>query len=135
MKAYIELELIGDDLGYLQRSYQKKLRAFGVSCWMPRPVNGSWVAEITGPNPQYKYERYFLPYHKSHDRANSTGSSGVYAEYVLESGRYYEVKDAGDCPQRYFCTVDCDGNIVRVEEQVVKRAIGYIDIVWGDDHV
>ena len=64
--------------------------------------SSSWVAEIVGLHPKYKLDRAFLPYKKDYSRSNSVGSRGVYANYILEAGHIYDIKDFKD---RYFCAV------------------------------
>lgn len=83
--------------------------------------NRYWVAEITGLCGRYGYERRFLPYKKDYSRANSVGTRGVYAYYILDEGPVYEVSSPVSWrnTDRYFCRV-IDGKIVRLAEQEVQ---------------
>ena len=67
-----------------------------------------WVAEIKGFCDKYKYKRKFLTHKKDYSEANSTGTRGVYAYYILEDGGVYEVEEPVSWrnSDRYFCTVD-----------------------------
>jgi hypothetical protein len=76
----------------------------------------AWAAEITGRDPRYRYARKFLSYKKDYSEANSKGSRGVYAIYILDDGKIYEVKDFKD---RYFCIVQ-DWEIVQVSREYVE---------------
>jgi hypothetical protein len=61
-----------------------------------------WVAEISGRDPKYTLARTFLRFKRDYAQANSKGSRGIYAVYLLDAEKLYEVKDGKD---RYFCTV------------------------------
>jgi hypothetical protein len=120
MKAYLEIELIGDNVVQVGRLYKNITDSIipGLgSMTFDIPPSG-WVAEITGYDSVYKYKRSFLRYKKDYSRANSKGSRGVYAEYTLESGKIYDVKNN---KQRYFCRVDEDGDIIHIEESEVRE--------------
>lgn len=96
MKALISLECIGDGGTRGSRNY--------------------WVAEVTGLSPHFGIRRQFLGCHKDYSRANGIGSRGVYAYYVVETGHIYEVSEPLSWKRvdQYFCTVDSDGNVVRL---------------------
>jgi hypothetical protein len=83
--------------------------------------SGTWVAEITGFDPKFKYARKFLRYKKEYSRSNSAGSRGVYAEFTLESGKMYEIKHrvSWNKSERYFAKVTDDGDIVEIDEAEV----------------
>ncbi len=124
MKAALELELFGDDsLDYI-RGNKKMFDSFLPGFWdalfgpVPHP---EWVAEVTGLDSKYKFARTFLRYKKDYSRSNSKGSRGVYAEYILESGKIYEVKAtvAWGRFSRYFCKVDGNGDIIKITETEV----------------
>jgi hypothetical protein len=119
MKNIIEIELIGDNVDHILKMFRDMTnelsQGYGDATFGGTPKSG-WIAEITGFDPKYHYSRLFLRYHKDYSRANKKGSRGVFAEYTLESGRIYDVKD-GD--RRYFCNVNDDGDIVRMEESEV----------------
>lgn len=97
MKALINLECIGDGGSRGSRA-------------------DYWVAEVIGLSPHFGVKRQFLGCHKDYSRANSVGSRGVYAYYVVESGHIYEVSEPLSWKKvdQYFCTVDGDGEIVRL---------------------
>jgi hypothetical protein len=84
---------------------------------IPPPV---WVAEITGRDPKYKYARKFLRYKKDYSQSNSKGTRGIYAVYVIDDGRIYEVKDG---KQRYFCIVQ-DWKIKQIDLEYVESWLG-----------
>jgi hypothetical protein len=120
MKIYFELELRGDDVRQLGKMYSylgnEVMPGLGTALFKIPP--SAWVAEITGLDHKYKYKRNFLPYKKDYSRSNSVGSRGVYAVYILETGKIYEIKDHKD---RYYCTVTDNGNIVRLSEDEVRE--------------
>jgi hypothetical protein len=122
MKIILELELRGDDVRQLARMYKylgnEVAPDLGNSIFNIPPA--AWVAEIIGTDPKYKFNRQFLRFKKDYSRANSVGSRGVYANYILESGKVYEIKDHKD---RYYCTVTDNGNIVRLSEDEVKECL------------
>lgn len=120
MKIYLELELRGDDVRQMGKMYASICDdiapGLGTSLFSMPP--SAWVAEITGADPKYKFKREFLRFKKDYSRANSVGSRGVYANYILESGKIYDIKEHKD---RYYCTVTDNGNIVRLSEDEVKE--------------
>jgi predicted transcriptional regulator len=123
VKAYLALELTGDNVVQILSLHRRLLKdvsapqEFVDYCNMPP---SAWVAEITGFSKKYKFERRFLKYNKDFSKSNSKGSRGVYAEYILESGAIYQVKDD---KWRYFCTVDESGNINRLAEEEVIQCL------------
>lgn len=118
MKAFIEIELRGDDVRQFIKLYSNVSKELiGFNAFGNFPASG-WVAEITGTDPKFKYQRKFLRCKKDYSRANSKGSRGVYAEYILESGKIYDVKEHND---RYFCKVNKAGTIIRLDEEDVKE--------------
>jgi hypothetical protein len=126
MKTILELELIGDDTRTMFKIY-KDVLDMGVpglfDFVVGKDPNKAWVAEITGFDAKYKYNRCFLQSKKDYSRANSKGSRGIYAEYVLETGRIYEVKCMATWSRfdRYFCMVTNAGDIVRIEQLEVDQ--------------
>ena len=125
MKATIGLELFGDNVRKMYSFYSNMLDevAFGLGRHMTAGCfsNSSWVAEITGFSDKYKYEREFLSYKKDYSMANSKGSRGIYVWYILESGKYYDIKSqySHRSHNRYFAKVSSCGDIVKVEEEEV----------------
>ncbi len=120
MKAFLELELRGDNTRQFAKMYEyignDVSPGLGTSIFHIPAT--SWVAEITGTDQKYKYARRFLGYKKDYSRSNSKGSRGLYAEYILESDRIYDVKDFKN---RYFCTVNEEGDIKRLTETEVQE--------------
>lgn len=128
MLAMLEVELFGEDTRQLYGIYSSILD--GAVPGLGKQAIGymkpsSWVAEITGPDLKYKYARTFLKCKKEYSRSNSKGSRGVFAEYLLESGKVYEVKSqiSWKNSDRYFCTVDNDGNIIHLSEDKIKSML------------
>lgn len=127
MKARLALEVFGENTRakfaaarqlFKQNNAERTFnRAIGM------PPRSCWVAEITGISPIYKYEREFLPRKLDYTNANSVGSRGVVAEYILESERIYEVKEqvSWSRTRRYFCAVSDEGDIVVVPEEYVQE--------------
>jgi hypothetical protein len=100
MKGQLRLERIGEISASM-----KKLMGGG-----PR---SPWVAELKGESDRYRLNRKFLPYNKNFEKANRAGSRGVFAEYILESGKAYEVfeRTSWSSSRNYFVTVTNDGEI------------------------
>ena len=124
MAAILRLECIGDDTDQQFRLYRnmtnEMLPGLGdLAFSLPKRW---WAAEITGPSPKYGYERQFLRYKKDYSEANSVGSRGVYAYYILQKGRIYEVSAPRSWKNtdRYFCRVQA-GEIVRIDREDVDR--------------
>lgn len=126
MKAYLEIELFGENARQMFKLWETIINTgapgLGTITFGGMPSSG-WVAEITGFAPKYKYQRRFLPRKLNYSRANSVGSRGVFAEYILESGKIYEVKQQISWKKvdRYFCTVTNDGDIERLDEKDVIK--------------
>ena len=82
-----------------------------------------WVAEITGPDPRYRWARKFVKGKKDYAKANSKGSRGVFVWYTLQSGRVYDVQARVTWrrTERYFCRVDDAGEVVRMTEEEVRQ--------------
>jgi|GEM_PF-1008693 len=126
MKAFLEIELKGDDMRQMMKLWTGVTNmifpGLGDLTFGGYPSSG-WVAEITGFDKKFKYQRNFLRYKKDYSRANSKGSRYVYAEYILESGKLYDVKDN---KERYFCTVNDEGDIITLTEQEVVEWLNNI---------
>lgn len=84
-----------------------------------------FVAEITGFHPKFKYERQFMRCKKDYSKSNSKGSRGVYAFYILESGKIYDVLEPYSWKKshRYFCTIDDNGNIEILTKEQVNQCL------------
>lgn len=133
MKAALRLEIIGDNTH----------QAFIASCdaldaakpglgrqVIGRPKARHWVAKILGPHAIYKYNREFLPSKKSYENANSVGSRGVEAIFVLESGNVYEISspESWKTTRRYFARVTESGDICEIAEGEI---FGWLDQANG----
>jgi hypothetical protein len=120
MKAIIKLELYDDSTNMSIHDlikYIDSIRGKGTG----RIILGSippsvWVAEIIGRDPKYQYARKFLRYKKDYSQSNSKGTRGIYAVYIIDEGRIYEVKDN---KKRYFCIVQ-DWDIRQVNLDYVE---------------
>jgi hypothetical protein len=128
MKAALEIELFGEDYRSMCKIYKRLLDDA-----MPelseivigKNSPSGWVAEISGLDPKFRYARIFLKRKIDYSRSNAKGSRGVYAEYILESGRLYEVKyqTSWKNGERYFCTVTDDGDILRLKEEDMIKCL------------
>jgi hypothetical protein len=123
MKAILEIELFNDGTRQELKMWKNIGNAYvpglGTITFGGMPPSG-WVAEITGFDPKYKYARTFLKFKKDYSRANSKGSRGIFAEYILEEGKIYDVEQqvTWKRSKRYFCTVK-DWKIVEIDEMEV----------------
>lgn len=131
MKASLKIEAIGDDTDQVLRSYRNLTNSLSPGLGdftFGDTKKGYWVAEITGLDPKYKYQRKFLSGKKDYQHANSKGSRGVYVYYLLGSGRIYEVLQpvSWKNSNRYFCTVSADGEILIVDKDFIDQ--------WIKDH-
>lgn len=113
----LKIECIGDDFYQESRLWRSiandALPGLGDQTFGMKKL--WWVAEITGLNPIYKFERKFLKYKKDYSQANSKGSRGVYAIYFLENGKVYDIST---CRNRYFCRIEDDEEIRMTEKEV-----------------
>ncbi len=116
MKASLKLECIGDNRLCWLRALDRLSGGSGSL------GGGYWVAEIRGTHPKYKYDRAFLRCKKDYRNANSVGSRGVYAHYILEEDKIYEVSEPRSWKRidRYFCSVTPQGDIERMTEEEVQ---------------
>lgn len=121
MKACLEIELIGDSVRYINNLFRdivnKEIPGLGTATFGNYPPSG-WVAEISGFDHVYKYKREFLRFKKDYSRANRKGDR-VFAEYILESGKIYDVKKNGK--NRFFCIVTDEGLIKKLDESEVEE--------------
>jgi hypothetical protein len=134
MKAVLRIELYGEDTRTLMKSWSSFINqaspGLGDATIGSLPPSG-WVAEITGYDDRYKYARSFLERKLDYSHSNSKGSRGIFAEYILESEHYYEVKRqiSWGKSDRYFCVVDYDGNIIKIPEDLLKENLKAIESV------
>jgi hypothetical protein len=110
MKSFLELELI-DEKNELVRTYGHEVLGSKVF----KRLYSTWVAEIGSDG-----SRRFLPCNKDFSRANSTGTRGIFAEFILGPGKIYEVKNVKD---RYFCQVGRDGSIQKITKEEVNKCL------------
>lgn len=104
MRTLLKMECIGDGKG----------------------LGNAWVAEITGIMRNGELRRVFLKKNKDYSQANSVGTRGVYAFFVLDSGRLYEVMQplSWSKTDHYFCSVDDIGQQTRFSmEEVLNHFI------------
>ena len=130
MKAILTLELFGEDTREIFRFYRCIFEVCSARNLFDELIGmsprSSWAAEISGPDEMYRLKRNFLRPKLDYSRANGKGSRGVFAEYILESGKIYEVlsRETWQRSRRYFCTVTQDGDIVEIPEDDACHAVG-----------
>jgi hypothetical protein len=122
VKASLEIELFNDDAWQAIRVR---------TCMLPEALRRlflggfkrPWVAEITGRNDQYRFDRTFLRPFRDYSRANSVGSRGIYLVYLLDQGKIYEVMEQVTWRRwdRYFCRATELGEIERMTEKGVEE--------------
>jgi hypothetical protein len=108
----------------------KKLEVFS---WAPkdrylefitgrRPVN-YWVCSIIGADWKYGLNRQFLKPEIDMSEANSKLSRGVFAKYILETDKVYEIQEQTSwrCVRRYFAIVTDDGFIDEISKDEVDE--------------
>ncbi len=125
MFTQIRLELIGwktwqDDR--LQMAIADRIVP-GVGRNFARP-SPWWVAEITGRSRKYRYARSFIQPHVDYTMASDSFNRGVFAYYLVESGRMYEVKEK--TPEenlRYFLTVSEHGEKIKLTEEELNLCL------------
>lgn len=133
MKGILILELFGEDTRQMLKLYRMEFEAFmgdfGKQYFdksigmLPR---SSWVAEICGPDEKYRLSRNFLRGKTDYSRSNSKGSRGIFVEYILSTGKIYQVRSqvSWKNADRYFCYVDENGDIVKLDEETACHAVG-----------
>lgn len=125
MPKVLKIECIGDDTDQhlkFHRNLTNSLIPGLGDLTFGKSMKRYWVAEITGTCPKYKYQRVFLRYKKDYSEANSIGSRGVYAYYILEDGKIYEVcaPTSWKNTDRYFCTIE-NGELIRLSSEEVEK--------------
>jgi hypothetical protein len=125
MKISFKMELIGDDERQYMRAWSHMKddmfgRLMGSHVIGTNP-NVPWVAEIVGLSEKYCFERIFLKFKKDYAQSNSKGSRGVYAWYLLETGKCYEIKERVTWKrwERYFVTTNNDGSYQKLDKEEV----------------
>lgn len=133
MKCILILELFGEDTRQLYKIYRGMFEVGGgdfgrmyFDKHIGTPPRSSWVAEITGPDEKYGLARSFLRCKMDYSQANSKGSRGIFAEYILSQGKVYEVKSQESWGRsiRYFCTVGPEGDIIELDEETACHSVG-----------
>lgn len=129
LKATIGVEVINDNdreiLGFYSNMFNEGLDGFGDIVFGGKPSPSFWVAEIVGFHKKWKYERKFLKHKKDYSKSNSKGSRGIYAWYILESGRVYEIKEMTSTRSsyRYFGKVTSSGEVEEISEKEVAECL------------
>lgn len=130
MKAALSLELFGENVRQYQLLYRGIFQLFGFEKLFDSQIGvrprSSWVAEVTGPDEKYRLKREFLRPKLDYSRANSKGSRGIFAEYILETGKLYEVKSqvTWNRVEQYFCIVNDQGDIEEIDEEIACHSVG-----------
>jgi hypothetical protein len=127
MKAYYRTEIFADNTRQRMKLWEKVVN-MGIpeyGTFMFHMPADAWAAEITGFDPKYKYYREFLQAKHDYTYANGKGSRGVYWEWIFESDHIYEVKHriSWQRSERFFCTVDNDGNVIKMEKKEVIECL------------
>lgn len=123
----IKLERFGEDTRQLLRMWSNLTNdlvpglgdvTFG--SW-PRK---SWCAEITGPDPRYKFARRFLKANVDYSEANGVGSRGIFAYYNLEEGHIYDISSQINWKRvdRYYARAGKD-RLVQMSEEEVRECL------------
>lgn len=127
MKANLAIERVGG-LSYLKPPTRLQLKKLlrsqdGIEHLKYWCRERDWVAEITGFD-KYGYARRFVRAKMDFSRADDKGMRGIYANYVLESGKLYEVFEHAGWGQgaRRFIVVN-DGVIVEIKEAEVIECL------------
>lgn len=121
----LKLECIGDNIKQMSKFYSAKLDS--ITPGLGKAVIGDmparyFVAEITGLNDKYKFARKFLKSKKDYLKANSIGSRGIYAFYLLENNKIYDIKEpvSWGRAERYYCKIENNKLVKMGEEEVIK---------------
>jgi hypothetical protein len=129
MKTSLKLECIGDNSDQMFKAY-KSMTAMIVGKGLAEATFSTmkasyFVAEIIGFHPKFKYDRKFLPCKKDYRDSNSIGSRGLYAFYILESGKIYDILEpySWKNSHRYFCTVNELGEIIILIKEEVDKCL------------
>lgn len=116
MYSTIKIECIGAQPDPVHLAFDKMLGGLiGVAdCYKPR----YWVAEITGICTKYGLARKFLSPRRDASKSNSAGSRGIYASYMLEHGKIYEISSPRSWKKtdRFFCEGSEPSKILNKEE-------------------
>lgn len=113
-----EIELVGDNEDRLLRDFSRLEGALSGN-QRKTPWFGPVVLEILGIKPDNKLDCKWTPFSRDFSRANSKGSRGVYAQYVLKVGSHYKVRKCGKWGF-WQCT---ERGLRNVEEDEVRRVV------------
>ncbi len=127
MSYVLALECIGDDTNghaWLRHQAMRYLIGEEMAAFMTLPTRRPWVAQLTGLSARYGFERRFVLGKKDFSRANSLGSRGVYAHYILEEGLLYEVHAllSWKRSERYYCQIRL-GAPFRLTKEVIIQCL------------
>lgn len=114
MKALLRFECIGDGA-----PISRTLHRLGIRVPLPPRY---YVYRLTMANGELHQHR--LEHMKDFTEANGAGTRGVYAEYILSEGEYYEVKQprTWDKADYYYCTARA-GDVVRITKEEVMACL------------
>ncbi len=130
MKAVLRLELIGDD-SYSEMQLMRRQIAAAVGNNVARQMfegmgkHRPWVARIVGTNDRWGLQREFQrPQSNDYEEANSVGSRGVYALYILAPGMYeVHERKTWKRSERYFLRVTEDGEKEEITREEVLECL------------
>lgn len=129
MKATFRIEIFGNN-SKLLRFYQSMISDVAgndvANAIVGKIPAQYYVAEITGTDPKWKYQREFVKAKYDYKNSNSIGSRGVYAWYIIESGKIYEVKSQTSWKSfdKYYCTVNpVSGDIEKIGKEEVDECL------------
>lgn len=126
MKASLILEYIGEAqdarLSLYGKIIDQALPGLGNHVIGRSRMRMPWVAEVAGVDNKFAFKRNFLKANWERSKSNATGSRGTRLCFALESGKLYEVKSPQSwrSTDRYFCTVNEEGNIIRMTDTEAK---------------
>ena len=129
MKATLKIECIGDnDTQFLK--FWKSGSTTMIGEQLTENIFGNiplsfFVAEIIGLHPKFNFERNFIRYKKDYRHSNSKGSRGIFAYYILETNKIYEVKEpiSWSKTDRYFCFINENGDIIKINKEQVNKCL------------
>lgn len=130
MSYILALECIGDDTNghaWLRHQAMRQLMGEDVAAFMRLPTRRPWVAHLTGLSARYGFARAFVPGKKDFSQANSLGSRGVYAHYILEEGLLYEVHAllSWKRSEHYYCQIRL-GAPFRLTKEVIIQCLNEV---------
>ena len=117
----LELELIGDNTDHLMRSAQRLLNTAGRRLGdraMGEPPLACSVHEMMR-RPDGTVTRRLLSFQRDYSRANSVGSRGVYACYLLTPGHVYRIhhRTSWRSARTYYAVLRAGAQLREVSEE------------------